>query len=76
MMFNEPLKINADTTMTKTCLVDRDTAAKFLGVKKNTLAEWAVNNKYPLPYVKIGRLVRYRMSDLEAFLERNLKHKI
>lgn len=75
-MFNEPIKINANSSPTRTSLVDRATAAKFLGVKKNTLAEWAVTNKYPLPYVKIGRLVRYRMSDLEAFLERNLKHKI
>lgn len=75
-MRNEIFKTNSDNLTAKTCLVDRATAASFLGVKKNTLAEWAVNNKYPLPYVKIGRLVRYRMRDLEDFLEQNLKHKV
>lgn len=55
-------------------LMDRKTAAKLLGVKEHTLAVWATTHKYNLPYVKVGRLVKYRLSDLEAFLEQNL-HK-
>lgn len=43
-------------------------AAKYLGVSEQTLAIWRCTKRYPLPYIKIGRLVRYRLSDLEAFL--------
>jgi hypothetical protein len=57
----------------KNDLVSRKIAAEFLGVKENTLAVWATNNRYNIPYVKVGRLVKYRIRDLEAFLEQNLK---
>ena len=51
-------------------LLSRNEAAAFLGVKPNTLAVWATNKRYALPYVKVGSLVRYRRSDLEHFIER------
>lgn len=54
-------------------LLDRQAAAEFLGIKAQTLAMWAATKKHPLPYVKIGRLVKYRISDLEAFIKQNLK---
>lgn len=44
-------------------------AAAFLGVSEQTLAVWRCTKRYPLPYVKVGRLVRYKTSDLQAFLE-------
>lgn len=53
-------------------LYNRSEAAAFLGVKKNTLAVWAVNQRYHLPYVKIGSRVMYRFEDLEHFIEQNL----
>ncbi|WP_041388845.1 helix-turn-helix domain-containing protein [Polaromonas sp. JS666] len=43
-------------------------SAEFLGVKPTTLQIWRCTKRYPLPYIKVGRLVRYRQSDLEAFL--------
>lgn len=49
-------------------LLTRAEAAAYLGVKPNTLAVWALTRRDPLPYVKVGRLVRYRRSDLEPFL--------
>ena len=49
-------------------LYTRQMAAEYLGVKTTTLAVWAVNKRYSLPYVKVGRLVKYRLSDLEAFI--------
>ena len=61
--------------ISNTQLVNRKTAAEFLGVKANTLTLWAMRQSHSLPYVKVGRLVRYRVSDLEAFLQQNLKHK-
>lgn len=44
-------------------------AADFLGVKVQTLAAWRCTKRYPLPYVRVGRSIRYRESDLRAFLD-------
>ena len=52
-----------------TQLVERSEAAKILGVATQTLAVWASTKRYALPYVKIGRRVKYRLSDLEAFIQ-------
>ena len=49
-------------------LLTRKEAAEYLGVKVQTLAAWAVTGRYGLPVVKVGRSVRYRRSDLEAWL--------
>ena len=42
-------------------LLSRVEAAAYLGVAKQTLAIWACNKRYDLPYVKIGKLVKYRL---------------
>lgn len=52
----------------KSKLLTRAEAAKYLGLKKNTLALWASLKRYDLPYIKVGRLVKYRLSDLEDFI--------
>ena len=44
--------------------------AEILGVSKQTLAVWRCEQRYPLPYVKVGSRVRYRPADVERFLER------
>ncbi len=49
-------------------LLNRADAAAYLGVSKGTLEVWACTKRYPLPYVKVGRLVKYRLSDLQAFV--------
>jgi excisionase family DNA binding protein len=51
-------------------LLTRTEAADLLGVKPQTLAVWATHGRYGLPVVKVGRSVRYRRSDIEAWLER------
>jgi excisionase family DNA binding protein len=51
-------------------LLTRLEAAQYLGVTEQTLAVWACVKRYNLPYVKVGRLVKYRLTDLEAFLAR------
>jgi hypothetical protein len=45
-----------------------DAAAAYLGVKTATLAIWRSTKRYPLPYIKVGRLVQYRKAHLDAFL--------
>lgn len=51
-------------------LLDRKSAAEFLGVTEGTLAVWSCTKRYGLPFIKVGRLVKYKLSDLENFLQR------
>ena len=53
-------------------LLSRTEAAAYLGVKAQTLAVWACTQRYDLPYVRVGSLVRYRRADLERFIESRL----
>ncbi|MBX9948735.1 MAG: helix-turn-helix domain-containing protein [Candidatus Obscuribacterales bacterium] len=52
-------------------LLTRREAAAYLGVSEQTLAIWKCTGRYNLPYIKIGRLVKYKLSDLNAFIARN-----
>lgn len=49
-------------------LLDNDTAAYFVSAKPQTLIAWRMLGKGP-PYVRIGRSIRYRKSDLVNWLE-------
>ncbi len=51
----------------KTNLLTPAQVADRLGVSVATLATWRCTKRYPLAYVKVGRLVRYRISDIDAF---------
>jgi len=55
------------TTSTLDECVDTATAARVLGLAVATLEKRRVQGKPPR-YVKIGRLCRYRKSELERFL--------
>lgn len=46
--------------------------AKLLGVKPETLAVWRSEQRYDIPYIKVGRCVRYRLSDLEIWINSRL----
>ncbi len=46
---------------------DTREAAAYLRLEANTLAVWRVTGRYDLPSEKIGRLVRYRKSALDAW---------
>lgn len=54
-------------------LLSRKEAAAYLGVAEQTLAIWKCTKRYDLPYVKIGKLVKYKKSDLDAFIARNVQ---
>lgn len=45
-------------------------AAKYLGVTVGTLNVWRSTGRYGLPFVKVGRRVRYTKSHLDDFIER------
>ena len=50
-------------------LLTRAEAAEYLGLKEQTLACWASQHRYGLPYVRLGRSVRYKRADLDRFIE-------
>lgn len=54
-------------------LLSRREAAAYLGVAEQTLAVWKCTKRYDLPYVKIGKLVKYRLADLDEFIAKNLR---
>jgi excisionase family DNA binding protein len=60
MIASEPSKLHL--------LTPRE-AAKELGVSPGTLAIWRCKKRYSLRYYKVGYRVRYRMKDIESFIE-------
>jgi excisionase family DNA binding protein len=48
-------------------LLTNDQAAEYLGITPRTLEIWRCTKRYPIPFIKVGRLVRYRKSALDAF---------
>ncbi|WP_215884768.1 helix-turn-helix domain-containing protein [Acidithiobacillus sulfurivorans] len=48
--------------------VDEQKASIVLDVKPATLCNWRCTGRYNLPYVKTGRLVRYRVADLAEWI--------
>lgn len=54
-------------------LLSRSEAANYLGIKGQTLAVWASTKRYGLAFIKVGRSVKYRPEDLDAFIAANRK---
>ena len=50
-------------------LLTTDEAAAYLGVKPGTLEVWRCVKRHRIPYLKIGRLVKYRRVDLDVWLK-------
>ena len=50
-------------------LMDTADAAQHLGVTTRTLEVWRCTKRHAIPYIKVGRLVRYRCKDLDGWLE-------
>ena len=50
-------------------LLSRAEAARFLGISPATLAVWA-KNRHGVPFVRVGKLVKYRRIDLERYLNK------
>lgn len=50
-------------------LLTPDQVAEILGITTHTLAVWRSESRYELPYIKTGRLVRYVVEDVQAFIQ-------
>lgn len=57
------------TTTRATQLVNVNEAAHFLAVSPSTLYGWVWQRR--IPFVKVGRAVRFDMADLERFVAQN-----
>lgn len=44
---------------------------KLLNIKKSTLRAWIFSNR--IPFIRIGRLIRFKPSDLEAWVNNRVK---
>jgi len=56
------------TLATARDLLTEEEAAKKIDVKTGTLSVWRSTGRYSLPFIKVGRKVRYRSSDLDAWI--------
>jgi len=54
-------------------LLDEKAAADVIDVVPGTLSVWRSTGRYELPFLKIGRKVRYRRADLLAWLEKRTR---
>ena len=49
-------------------LFDTTAAAAYIDAAPHTLEIWRSSGRYRIPFIKVGRLVRYRRADLDNFL--------
>ena len=54
-------------------LLDEQQAAEKLDVTPGTLSVWRSTGRYSLPFIKVGRKVRYRRVDLDLWLEQRTR---
>ncbi len=50
-------------------LLNTDQAAAHIGVTPGTMEVWRCTKRYKIPFIKVGRLVRYRKEALDTFLD-------
>ena len=63
------LAVPTDSSYALVCQLDDKAAAALLDVSPGTLSVWRSTGRYNLPFLKIGRKVRYRRSALEAWMQ-------
>jgi len=52
-------------------LLSGKAAARIINVVPQTLAQWRVNRRVEIPFVRVGRRIMYRMCDLNNFINAN-----
>lgn len=57
-----------EKTLAEPAVMNTESAAAYLDMRPGTLEIWRSTRRGP-PYIKVGRSVRYRRSDLDAWLE-------
>ena len=57
-------------------LLTKEQVSEILGITVGTLAVWRTTKRYNLPYVKSGRLIRYREQDVQAFINSRIHGEV
>lgn len=55
----------------QSALISADQAAEYLDVTTRTLANWRSRGFPSVPFAKIGRCVKYRISDLDDYIAKH-----
>jgi excisionase family DNA binding protein len=55
-------------------LFTNEDAAAYLGITTRTLDVWRCKQRYPISFIKVGSLIRYRKEHLDAWLESRTHH--
>ena len=56
------------TTISPPALLSAEQAAEYLGVAVQTLSKWRCTGEQSIPYIRVGRSIRYRVEALEEWL--------
>ncbi len=59
---------NIKAAVRNNLMTPKETAA-MLGTTPGVLSVWRSTQRYSLKFVKVGKSVRYRVEDVEAFIE-------
>jgi excisionase family DNA binding protein len=59
--------MSSNNTFLETMLTPSQ-VADMLGVSVGTLSVWRTTGRYEVPFIKVGRNVRYKLKDIQAFL--------
>lgn len=65
----------AEPTSTTSELMDEPTLAMRLGISRSTLQSWRYAGRGPR-FIKLGRMVRYRRADVDAYLQANTRGNV
>jgi excisionase family DNA binding protein len=61
---------------TKPNLITPEEAAKYLGISHLTLAKWRSAGRTTIPFIRVGKCIRYSSLDLDAWLIKNTHNKL
>lgn len=50
-------------------LLTTEQTAQILSIKPRTLVIWRYEGRSELPFVRLGRAVRYRLEDIQSYIE-------
>jgi len=69
-------QLSKPITLADDVLIDQVAAGALLGIPPKTLQKWRSTHETNLPYIRIGRAIRYRTTDLKAFIDANTHNKV
>ncbi len=54
-------------------IITTEEAAKLISTPAKSLSKWRSTGEHNIPYIKIGRNVRYRTADLRKWIEAHVQ---